>query len=53
MTNLNKGKLIRSVFRLICVIVLGLVLCVNVVNGQSTSSTTQKVEKITDDNFKK
>ena len=51
MTNLNKGKLIRSVFRLICVIVLGLVLCVNVVNGQSTSSTTQKVEKITDDNF--
>ena len=53
MTNLNKGKLIRSVFRLICVIVLGLVLCANVVNGQSTSPTTQKVEKITDDNFKK
>jgi thioredoxin-like negative regulator of GroEL len=53
MTNLNKGKLIRSVFRLICVIVLGLVLCANVVNGQSTSPITQKVEKITDDNFKK
>ena len=53
MSSLNKGKLIRSVFRLICVIVLGLVLCANVVNGQSTSPTTQKVEKITDDNFKK
>ena len=53
MTSLNQGKLIRSVFKLICVIVLGFALCTNVVKGQSTSPITQKVEKITDDNFKK
>ena len=53
MINLNQGKLIRSVFKLICVIVLGFALCTNVVKGQSTSPITQKVEKITDDNFKK
>ena len=53
MINLNQGKLIRSVFKLICVIVFGFALCTNVVKGQSTSPITQKVEKITDDNFKK
>ena len=53
MTSLNQGKVIRSVFKLICVIVLGFALCTNVVKGQSTSPITQKVEKITDDNFKK
>ena len=53
MTSLNQGKLIRSVFKLVCVIILGFVLCSNVVKGQSTSPITQKVEKITDDNFKK
>ena len=53
MTSLNQGKLIRLVFKLVCVIILGFVLCSNVVDGQSTSPITQKVEKITDDNFKK
>ena len=53
MTSLNQGKLIRSVFKLVCVIILGFVLCTTVVDGQSTSPITQKVEKITDDNFKK
>ena len=53
MISLNQGKVIRSVFKLICVIVLGFALCTNVVKGQSTSPITQKVEKITDDNFKK
>ena len=53
MTSLNKGKLVSWGFKVVCVIILGFVLCANVVNGQSTSPTTQKVEKITDDNFKK
>ena len=52
MTNLNRGKLIQSVFRLICVIVLGFAICTNVVKGQTKPQPKSKVEVINDDNFK-
>ncbi len=50
MTNLIKRKMSGGCFKLLSIIAFGLILSSSFVSGQST---TRKVEKITDANFKK
>jgi len=47
---MNRSKLIKLSFKLLCIVGLSFILCGNVVNGQDKKP---KVEIINDDNFKK
>lgn len=47
---MNRSKLIKLSFKLLCIMGLAFILCGNVVNGQDKKP---KVEIINDDNFKK
>lgn len=47
---MNRSKLIKLSFKLLCIMGLAFILCGNVVNGQDRKP---KVEIINDDNFKK
>ncbi len=53
--NINKGTLIKWGFKIICVVMLGFVLCMNTVNAQdrATSKPKSPISTLNDDNFKK
>ena len=50
---MNRSQLIDWGFKLLCVIVIAIVLCGNIVNAQDRPQSKPKVEVINDDNFKK
>ena len=50
---MNKTQLIKWGFKLLCVIVLTIVFCGNVVNAQDNLKPKSPIESLSDDNFKK
>ena len=49
---MNRLKLIKWGFKLLCVIGIAIVMCGNIVNAQDRAQSKPKVEVINDDNFK-
>ena len=49
---MNRTQIIKWVFRILCVIGLTVLLCTDILTGQTRPQSKPKVEVITDDNFK-
>ena len=50
---MNRTQLIKWGFKLLCVIGLTIVMCINIVNAQDKPKPKSPIESLTDDNFKK
>ena len=49
---MNRSQILKWAFRILCVIGLTVLLCTDILTGQTRPQTKPKVEVITDDNFK-